>query len=45
MSSNPLRFCRKLLEEKLAEIEDQTFKDNLISKIEQLKAGKRDLYY
>ena len=35
----------QLLEEKLAEIEDQTFKDNLISKIDQLKAGKRDLYY
>ncbi len=34
-----------LLEEKLAEIEEGAFKQNLLEKIEQLKQGKRDLYF
>jgi 2-iminoacetate synthase len=35
----------KLLQEKLNEIEDESFKANLTDKIEQLKNGKRDLYF
>lgn len=35
----------QLLQEKLNEIEDEAFKANLTEKIEQLKNGKRDLYF
>lgn len=35
----------KLLQEKLDEIEDVAFKENLISKINQVREGKRDLYF
>ncbi len=35
----------QLLQEKLDEIEDASFKENLTSKIEQIKQGKRDLYF
>ena len=35
----------QLLHEKLDEIEDITFRNQLIEKIDQIKAGRRDLYY
>ncbi|MCX6305776.1 MAG: [FeFe] hydrogenase H-cluster radical SAM maturase HydG [Bacteroidetes bacterium] len=35
----------QLLREKLDEIEDETFKATLTGKIEQIKNGKRDLYF
>ncbi len=35
----------QLVQEKLDEIEDITFRNQLIQKIEQIKAGSRDLYY
>ncbi len=35
----------KLLEEKLKEIEEGSFKDNLMEKIKLLREGKRDLYF
>ncbi|MCX6278637.1 MAG: [FeFe] hydrogenase H-cluster radical SAM maturase HydG [Bacteroidetes bacterium] len=35
----------KLVQEKLSEIEDITFKNQLIEKITQIKTGARDLYY
>lgn len=35
----------QLVKEKLDEIEDITFRNQLIQKIEQIKAGSRDLYY
>lgn len=34
-----------LIDTKLAEIEDTAFREKLIGKIEELKAGKRDLYF
>jgi 2-iminoacetate synthase len=35
----------QLVDEKLAEIEDEVFKQKLVGKIDQIKAGKRDLYF
>lgn len=35
----------KLIDTKLAEIEDTAFRDKLIGKITELKSGKRDLYF
>jgi 2-iminoacetate synthase len=35
----------KLVDEKLAEIEDEAFREKLKGRIDELKAGKRDLYY
>ncbi len=35
----------QLLQEKLDEIDDVTFKEKLVSKINQVKEGKRDLYF
>ncbi|MEI7663528.1 MAG: [FeFe] hydrogenase H-cluster radical SAM maturase HydG, partial [Bacteroidota bacterium] len=35
----------ELVQEKLDEIEDVAFRENLVQKIEQIKNGKRDLYF
>jgi 2-iminoacetate synthase len=35
----------RLVEKKLNEMEDETHKKKLLEKIDQLKAGKRDLYF
>jgi 2-iminoacetate synthase len=35
----------RLVEEKLAEIEDESFRQKLAGKIEEIKAGRRDLYF
>ena len=35
----------QLLQEKLDEIDDESFKSRLIEKIDQVKAGRRDLYF
>jgi 2-iminoacetate synthase len=35
----------ELLKEKLSEMENDPFKENLVAKLEQVKEGKRDLYF